>query len=548
MHKYTQMSVIHRIGSISCCLLFLLATTNLSAQFLADPNDDIYAHLAMWEQRGYVDQLPLIRPYPYQLVVPALEAVISQGDAASARLAERYLRRLKPDWLPFPLQASLVHDSQLKNETYQDKIGLDLISSGAVVDFLTYSVGGRLRLQTDPEGEVYPLWSTDYEQSIVNETMKYEVGDTYAINGVLTGGFAVGNENLYLQTGLLRSSFGSVYDSTVLGPQAHSAGHISATFRTSWLTLSTIFLDLLADYAVAPNGTRYLIKGNETYLYPSKYLILHSATFHIGEWINLGFIDSILFGGRITPIYIVPFFPVYAQFYWNDYDNSLIGFFARVRLPLNFQLDGLLYIDDFHTRKLLELSLDSNDNKVALSAGLSWIAPIAFTNRISFDYQMVTPYMYTHSSLQQMNYLQYTHDGEHLGSVLEPNSDQIALRIQFAPLHWLAFETWLKNIRHGNGSDYGDGSIDGDGSIWDDGYLSNGEATFVDAPSTFLTQEILEKVLQVGVTAEVAIDLWKTDTALSITYTFERVQNRDLDGNAPLESNHLLNVNVRVRI
>ena len=160
---------------------------------------------------------------------------------------------------------------------------------------------------------------------------------------------------------------------------------------------------------------------------------------------------------------------------------------------------------------------------------------------------LILPYTYTHSSLQPVNYLQYTHLGKHLGSVLEPNSDQLSARLFVEPVAGIGFNAWFKRIRHGNASDYGEGSIDGDGSIYDDGYLPGGYITFLDA-SSFLSQETLETVTQVGVGFDVELHVWELELQLQGGYTLEFVKNRDLDPSVPDETNHLFSVDFRVGI
>ncbi|GAF77998.1 unnamed protein product, partial [marine sediment metagenome] len=496
------------LKKILCAALFFLNIMAFNAwtQFLADPNDQIYRFLSLWEQKGYIKFLPPLRPYPLQLVKHALLEVQEKGSELEAGLAGRFLMDFQGSILPVPFKLLVSQDNQLKGRDYQARIGLELLSTGAATERIAYSLGGRLRFDKYAEGEVYPRWTDEYEKTIPDEAKpagqaEFTVGNTtFNSYGVLTGAFFLGTERFYAQAGLMRSSFGPMIESPVLGPQSPQAGHFSITYRSDWFTLSSVFLELVAKYGVNPNGEIYSLKSVSANSYPGKHLIIHSANIHPFDWLNIGLFQTILFGARLSPVYFFPF-PLYTQAYIGDWDNSLIGGSVQLALPLNVQYNFLLYVDDLNAQELTKLNFDSNHNKVALQTGISWIAPLNLPNRISLSYLMITPYMYTHSSHQAINYLQYTHQGKHLGSVLEPNSDQWSFSVFFMPLRWIQLEAWAKRIRHGNGSDYadGEGSVDGDGSIFDDGYLPDGTVTFR-RPSSFLKQETLEKVLQLGLT------------------------------------------------
>ncbi|HUV07769.1 MAG TPA: hypothetical protein VMX75_08580, partial [Spirochaetia bacterium] len=79
-----------------------------------------------------------------------------------------------------------------------------------------------------------------------------------------------------------------------------------------------------------------------------------------------------------------------------------------------------------------------------------------------------TPYTYTHYAHGGIPYLSYTHEGQGLGSVLEPNSDRLTLTAWLMPLTWLDLDLWGSLIRHGNASENYDR---GDGSYYDDSMM-----------------------------------------------------------------------------
>ena len=69
----------------------------------------------------------------------------------------------------------------------------------------------------------------------------------------------------------------------------------------------------------------------------------------------------------------------------------------------------------------------------------------------------------------------YTHLGEGIGTILEPNSDQITLEVFLQPEPWYSVDLKGRFARHGNASD---GYTTGDGSYYDTGYNGSDGAFF----------------------------------------------------------------------
>jgi hypothetical protein len=147
---------------------------------------------------------------------------------------------------------------------------------------------------------------------------------------------------------------------------------------------------------------------------------------------------------------------------------------------------------------------------------------------------MVTPYMYAHHP-SALDYLQYTHEGRHLGTLLHPNSDEIQIQARAFPIEWLGIDLSLRRVRHGGPAG---------GSVWDHGLV---DGTFVfTGPSTFLKQEVLEHVLQARAGADLNVDLQPVELSVGLAYTFEQVSNRDLIRGADAQA-HLLEVSTSIR-
>jgi hypothetical protein len=542
------MSAMKPAARAAALLVLLLAGNSAWSLSPYDPNDRLYTLLSAWEEKGYYEPLPMLRPYSPQLIQSCLNQVIEKGAGLDRDLARKYLSELdggqslmalKPadgDSLVIGLDSSLEGFTTLAQQNSFLRPGLELSASGGFGSLVRYSVMTGLWLHDKDESDFIP-YRTEGRLFYKNGggASVHIGGTTFMLPSTWKGGVFLGTDSLSFQAGLMKSSFGPFFEtSAVLGPQAPEAGQFALTYQGGWFGMSSVLLELNAgSTVVAP------------VFFPSKYLILHSASIIPFSWLSLGLMQSTVFGARVDPLYLVPFGVLTdSQIWQGDWDNSLMGLFARARLPLNILLNFSLYIDDLNSNEAVKLSFDSGQDKVALHAGVVWTPELPVLLRLSAEYLMITPYMYTHSRFAILDYLNYTTFDRNLGSVLDPNSDQLIARAQVQPTSWLQGELWLRISRHGNGSDHGSGSVAGDGSIWDDGYASDRTVTFY-GPSTFLTQKVLEESFQAGVSAEVDLVLAPFTTSLRGEYTFEIVRNKGLV-EGPDSVNHYLKLTLRV--
>jgi hypothetical protein len=169
-------------------------------------------------------------------------------------------------------------------------------------------------------------------------------------------------------------------------------------------------------------------------------------------------------------------------------------------------------------------NLDSAQNKFALQIGVAWSPSYRVFRKVSLDYLMITPYTYTHNAESSVPYLSYTHLGKSLGSILEPNSDQITLKVFLTPAEWMDLDLLTRFMRHGNASEEYDR---GDGTIFDDGFYDAGTVTFY-GPSRFLTQSVIEIVFQTGFDLGFHFPLGWSELSIGLGYLFEYTWNRNL--------------------
>jgi len=531
-----------RIGISIASIFVVLIPHIISAQQVSDPNDPLYSSLTTWQVKGYIRQLPVIRPYPLQTVKQLLREAIDHAEGTDLALARSYWASLSLDRQDKPMSPEyLFATSHLTagvetlsdgTQIYANAIG-QMDTTGFFDDTVSYSGEFAFSLENIKSDSFFPLWTSFSDDSLAGGAV-LSIGSEYLTVGQISQfGLFLGTADLYLQAGLMRTAFGPSFEhSVVIGPQAPAAGHVSFTYMNDWISFSTLLLDLVAKECYDSSGN--LCYLNATSLPIEKYLVLQTMSVHPVDWIEVGFIQTVVTGELLHLYYILPF-PLQDLFYSGqlsgDYDTSFIGLYGSLRLPFGLTLDGTFYVDDWDSFSTLTaaqgtlVSFDSAQNKFALDAVLSYCPPIEVLERISIEYEMVTPYTYTHSRYYAVNWIMYTNAGEKLGSILEPNSDMLSFKVNLQPTTWLDSTLFGRVIRHGNASE---GVTDGDGTIYDDGFDDSGNATFVGVASRFLTQDVIETTVQAGADTGCRFRFGRGELTARLGYTFQYVWNRDL--------------------
>ncbi len=510
-------------------ITLILLTSFLSAQTTCDPDDDIYLDLSIWESRGYIEKLPPLRPYPVKLIISLLKDITVSAEGRDLEKAEEYLEKLDQSYSG---SLKLKHSSRISDSLYYGETGINGGLEGTPSPNLSLSGDMNLFLIDQGDSDVLPAYSRPNQDKLPDWSDIDLLGKNYKVQQGLSALTAFSGESCYFQAGLVRNSFGPFHgDSAVLSSNAPQTGHFSFTWMQDSFTFTTALLELTAtdDY------------GEDTFT--EKYLSLHSVFFYPAPWLEAGIFETVVYGGRLEPMYMLPmseFF--YSQGYLGFPDNSLIGLSAKFKLPENIGYSILLYADDLHFNDMIRFDFDTK-YKLALQTGFAWTPEKSRIRRLSIDYLIVTPYMYTHKNSEDEtdpNYQNYTHQGVNLGPDLDPNSDRITLTLLLTPAEKVDLEFTGRYIRHGNGSV--DGSVnvgDGDGSIFDDGYDDDGECTFQDT-TRFLRQDIIERIFQIGIQGKTVFRSGENLITGTAGYTLEYVNNKDLTSTD--EWNHYFNI------
>ncbi len=575
-------------------LFFTIAIgTNLFASddLLLDVGSRLYRDLEDWHSAGYIQTLPLIRPYAPAIVRRALNDVIEYSnpppsppspppalnDLAKHANAPAELRNKAADYLelifdPKPkfrgvLEYIFRHgNDQWSNNLSPSITGIINLSQDEraetraelnyVFNLLTGTSGTPLPYGQRDNRDHVPDWA-DFDIGSVNvQIRQYFYG---LISRSMTSRDGLGIT--HFSAGMHRSSVGPNYnDSIILSVDTPAAGHFILGYdraignpdKNGFIPRLNYGLQMIFLGGTSHQGPDPLKRGAD--LSGEKYLMLHSLHFDLGKWISLGLIESVVYGERIEPLYFIPISKFFlSQGLTGFGDNSLLGFEAEFRIPGNISIPLVIYIDDIHFNDVVRFKLDTK-YKLAAQTAISWTPQLPGLTSLALGYTAVMPYMYTHigsaidnKDYKKPNYTNYTHRGSNIGPGLDPNSDRWVLSYALHPaqlpeasrswLHDLELEANVSFIRHGNASSNQNGITNPTGDLFDPGYNDDGptfQAPYEDPtgqPYTrFLTQDVIEHRLQIDARAEADIILSaKTSLGLSLglSYTFEYTWNED---------------------
>lgn len=546
-------------------LAILLLTPHAFAQVISDPNDSLYRHLEQWEDRGLIHNLPLLRPFPGQLVRELLEQVMQRGSRVDQMRAGEYLAVIAPSSTTGAVvpqigtEASFGFDGTARSVT---AVGaLAFARPHELVDLSARYQSLFILRETQPDflrGTREPL---DYVEDWAEiEFEEFEI----AVRQSLVTTAAVGTADVFGQAGYSRSSFGPFHDDgLVISPQTASTAHFSFVWRGErWTYTNLLYLPVATNHRGSTAGLH-----SEADRYPDKYMMVRSLQWRALPVLDLAAWETIVWGRRLEPSYFVPTYSLFlAQHGRNSVsrDNSFIGLSATVRPGNGIVIPTSVYIGDLHFNRMMQGNILLSNTKYKLSAqtGIRWSPPEpGLLDRVQIDYLAVMPYMYTHWDRftwpdgpdarppESPNYNNYTHNGESIGPTLNPNSDRIALRVDLRPVPLSRVSFTGRMIRHGNAS----AGIEGinvppelEGGLFDPGYAGT-SATF-QTETRFLTQDVIERTIQLGFDAsfDMQVPGGLGGFGVRAGYTFEWINNADL-AEGTTEINHRLDLGVTYR-
>ncbi len=139
-------------------------------------------------------------------------------------------------------------------------------------------------------------------------------------------------------------------------------------------------------------------KANGSQLIPNKYATMHHLSVNIGEHVNLGIFESIIFSrdrleiGYLNPLILYRF----VESYRGSADNSFAGIDAKVNFLGHFMGYGQFLLDEFILSNLVS-GRGSWTNKFAAQVGVKYIDAFDVANLdLQGEINVARPYTYAH--------------------------------------------------------------------------------------------------------------------------------------------------------
>lgn len=447
------------------------------SQVAVNPSDSFYADVEIWETAGIIADLPPLRPYPLALVKKILTEVIESGRYPYTRNAkEQYERIFGKAWHVGFTAESGVSVGSGNEVPYQIKGMIFFQGDMELFDLasISFDING-VGSNKSPSDDLLPLYVLS-NTDVVDDPAEIGPVKLFFVGNVAS---SIGTDSIYVQAGVNRNSFGPFYTNGVtFGPQAFHAGNISFVVNQDTWNFTTSL------HMIAASDNR----GGGSFA--NKFLALHSIEFRPFDWFSLIYYESIVYGNRFDPIYILPVPFMISQGLGGFNDNLQMGVIFKVKPVAGLLWNTNIMIDDINANELLKLDFDTRI-KIAGQTGISWAPENSLFSLVGVDYTMVAPYMYTHSQYARnlnggetllsgggINFQNYTNKGFSLGASIPPNSDRMHITFRMEPIRNLILNFSTNVVRHANINE----SIPTEDAKW---YLAAGKEAFLTDGSVF---------------------------------------------------------------
>ena len=480
-------------------LLLLIPSLKSHAQLSADPNNEIYKHVNKWVGRGYITHLPIFRPLPLVVLKNILSTVIEVGSFRDSIIAKQFLSRV---------DTTIVENNTYgifntaPNKDNNDGYGA-LLKGGSLfsvssflgpIASLTASFGLNATYTSKFSQEDKVLFSKPLINSYVS-ILDDSPDDGIKFQNVLGGAtieaawasrtsFTVGKENLFIQTGIMQRSLGfSNDDGLIVSPIAKYSPNAIVFWKLKQISFTWAFFALSArqrfkEFSIDERGIIDYETSSSDRL--GKYFFFNSVNWYINQNVELFIFESVMFG-NFNFSYLLPFKYMYSIDSLGDFagGNLMIGGGLKVRFNNNITIPTIFVVDDFDPIALIQGNLNSS-KKIALETGIDWYPTNLFLKNISFKYQIIGSYTFSHGSVGDaytshssgFNYTSHIHYSRPFGSTMPPSSHRFTFTITITPLSFLELTFFTRFMQHNNPSvGFLNGPLN-DGSIYDDGQYS----------------------------------------------------------------------------
>ena len=517
---------------VAAALLFCAGL--VFSQVTIEPTLDFYESARQWQVKGYVDFLPQISPYPASVVKEILDAVIEGGTESDAETAKYYYEKYFGKQWHVGLEAGANLKVSNGDNNFEKFFFVEPSVFGDVLIKDWLSLGYNLGLNIHNNGTE----SAELLRLFENEPLN-TWGDAASIgpadgNWDMVAGLNVGTSTINGILGANRLGYSNIFghDSIIMNPNSCHMNNLVVNYAAKkWQYSQSISQIAAANFI-----------GEFT---ANKFMAFHSIRFTPIKKLSISYFEAGVFGDRFDPSYLIPAPYILLQGMFDAGDNDIYGLnfefrpIDRLEAALTFAIDDIS-VDDWGKG-----NFDSKF-KAALQTGVIYTPASDFCKKLSLDYTLVLPYMYSHwinspsneapIAKDTFNYQDFTNHGVCVGSNLPPNSDRIHFEVSFEPVKRLKLLCSTNFIRHANETESwtADEAIshckkfaegDNTGGVATDPYPKSVQERMV-----FMKQKHKMYMFQCGLQAgwEALRRKWGV-LEFKLGYTFEYIYNKGVD-------------------
>nr|WP_318710851.1 hypothetical protein [uncultured Treponema sp.] len=437
----------------------LACASALFAQVTVDPQDDFYSLALNWHNRGIVNSLPPLRPYPYQNVKSILEEVLEKGTERDREDASLVYERMTGKKLYVYLDAEGScrvdktsgdgnSDSATKKNVY--------ICPGVEGDRNLFeddeksSFGYRMGIAVSkyPDVDFKPMTATPARDAIYDSS---ELGPLTMYLDVNTA-VAYGSESLFVQGGIYRNGFGPWHNE---GLALNDAGFHKTNISMSWISGKLSYTQ-----QISMLGSTSAYNGDISSLDSGKILGFHAISYEPSDWFDFSFYEAVVIGNRFDICTLLPVPYMISEELTGAGDGVFMGLAFNVKPVRGITWANDVMVDDFPIDEFLKANLDSK-YRLAAKTGIIWTPEESVVEKVGLSYTAITPYTYSHwdydrhsdeakISPGKNNYQDYTNNGIKIGSQYEPNTSAVEFSLDVRPVNRLKMNLHGSVAVHGN--------------------------------------------------------------------------------------------------
>ena len=443
---------------------------NYSSVPLTSP---IYALIDQAQITGAVQHVPSVRPYTESKVIELLNEMLhgSKLSDREKKIAKSYLESFNPvgnilqdGYLSFG-EIPLTADMGIRVETLSsaDFAGLEALAQTNYFNFfMDGDIGTSISYAFDMafalnflQIEAFPAYSysVDWDGYTYNPSSMGGGGNVdqfysfaFRSRPEISTGFFDGK--VTMNFGRHRREWGLGSDSLVLSGSGRPIVAFETTLQlTDWMSYSYLVGTL-------ENGGDNAQASQLQSMTAMKMVEIRPL-----DWIYVAVHEGVVFPKRFELGYLNPL--IFSSLYQSqigDFDNIMGGATLGLSLPGWAEAWTTLYVDELKPKSISDF-FDYVRNFYSFQAGVQAVIPSVPFGLITLQYTKIEPFTYTHPATEVpwidpvgsgvQVFESFVSGGEGLCTKLDPNTDELLIRINASPMEHFSLHGGYQLIRHG---------------------------------------------------------------------------------------------------